>query len=55
MRAIRAALSTQPDMLLIEASSEAGGVDVGKKMNEANLDAMLEAGVSEFTRMFGGR
>jgi hypothetical protein len=55
MRAIRAAFSKAADPLLVEAESDGGKWDVKSKVDAAELDAMLDQAVSEYTSRFGGR
>jgi hypothetical protein len=55
MRAIRAALSNQQDRLLMDAGSEAGGIDVPRRIMDAKLDEMIDAGLEKFGHLFGGR
>lgn len=55
MRAIRAAFTKAPDMLLMDAANEFGEADVKVQAESAALDAMMDSAVQEFTSRFGGR
>jgi len=53
MRAVRAAFSTAPDPLLIDAMSDSGGEDTAAKVADATLEAMEAAAVARWAR-YGG-